>query len=205
MNQKAFANILLIVLVVILAGVLGYVTLVKKSVPAEQSQSNNSQNTQPTTSPPSNNTVSKNPPANISQLTKTQVLNGYDQCGIQFKEGEISIGWDKYQQLEQTCSAAVSGASLSENTIVFADLDRDGIMEAIAPVRIVRVSSGGALYVFKNVNGTAHVVDGVVIGKENINIVSVNKDTIVGKTGGGMGYTPTTQTYKFVSGKLIKQ
>ncbi len=44
-NQKGFANIVLIVLVVILAGALGYVTLVKKTAPTEQSQTNNSQNT----------------------------------------------------------------------------------------------------------------------------------------------------------------
>ena len=31
-NQKGFANILLIILVVVLAGALGYVTLVKKPV-----------------------------------------------------------------------------------------------------------------------------------------------------------------------------
>jgi len=51
MNQKGFLNIVLIVLVFILAGTLGYLTLVKKSTPTEQSQSNNSPSTQPTTSP----------------------------------------------------------------------------------------------------------------------------------------------------------
>src|SRR3989338_7537737 len=176
MNQKGFANIVLIILVVVLAGALGYVMLVKKPASVEQPQTNNLQNSQSTTPPPSNNAVVQNPPANISQLTKAQVLNGYDQCGIQFSNGEISIGYDKYTQLEQTCSAAVSGASIC-----------------------------GALYVFKNINGTARVVDSVIIGKENIKIVSVNKDVIVGKTDGAMGYTSTTKIYKFVNGKLIAQ
>jgi len=62
-NQKGFANIVLIVLVVMLAGALGYVTLVKKPAPVEQSQTNNLQNTEPTTPPPANNSVSQNPPA----------------------------------------------------------------------------------------------------------------------------------------------
>ncbi len=46
MNRKRFANIILIVLVVILAGALGYVTLVKKPASTEQLQPNSSQNTQ---------------------------------------------------------------------------------------------------------------------------------------------------------------
>lgn len=58
--KKGFANIVLIVLVVILVGALGYVTLVKKSAPAEQLQSNNSQNTQTTTSPPGQQTNKEN-------------------------------------------------------------------------------------------------------------------------------------------------
>lgn len=141
----------------------------------------------------------------ISQLTKELVLNGYDQCGVQFSNGDISIGDKKYTELEKTCSAANAGVFISADTIVFADLDGDGILEALVPARIVRASSGGALLVFKNVNGTARVIDSAIIGKENIKIVSVNKDTIVGKTDGAMNYTPTTQTYKFVNGKLIKQ
>lgn len=39
-SQKGFASAILIALVVILAGALGYVTLVKKSVPVEQQQTN---------------------------------------------------------------------------------------------------------------------------------------------------------------------
>ena len=48
MNKKGFANIVLIILVVVLAGVLGYVTLVKKPAPVEQPQTSSSQNTQAT-------------------------------------------------------------------------------------------------------------------------------------------------------------
>lgn len=59
-NQKGFVNIALVVLVIVLAGALGYVTLLKKPVPVEQSQSNNSQNTEPTTPP-----EIKNSPATV--------------------------------------------------------------------------------------------------------------------------------------------
>jgi len=64
MNQNKFANIILIVLVIVFAGALGYVTLVRKPAPVEQSQINNLQNTQTTTPPPSDNTGSQNLPAN---------------------------------------------------------------------------------------------------------------------------------------------
>ncbi|OHA19510.1 MAG: hypothetical protein A3C08_01965 [Candidatus Taylorbacteria bacterium RIFCSPHIGHO2_02_FULL_47_18] len=73
-NQKGFANIALIVLVVILAGALGYVTLVKKPAPVEQSQINNLQNTEPSTPPPANNPVSQNPPTMQSPVTPSQSL-----------------------------------------------------------------------------------------------------------------------------------
>ena len=51
MNKKGFANIVLIILVVVLAGALGYVALIKKTAPVEQPQSTNSQNTQVTQPP----------------------------------------------------------------------------------------------------------------------------------------------------------
>ncbi len=67
MNQRGFANIVLIVLVVILAGALGYVTLVKKPAPTEQSQTN--------TPPPTNNTTSQNPPVTPSQSLPTTCVD----------------------------------------------------------------------------------------------------------------------------------
>lgn len=61
MNQKGFANIILIVLVIILIGVVGYLTLIKKSTtqptPSDQTQVQNNTSSQPAT----NNEVS-NPP-----------------------------------------------------------------------------------------------------------------------------------------------
>jgi len=55
MNQKGFANIVLIILVVVLAGALGYVTLVKKYTPTSNEQLINpvrdEQQNQPTTKP----------------------------------------------------------------------------------------------------------------------------------------------------------
>ncbi|TSC72959.1 MAG: hypothetical protein G01um101470_236 [Parcubacteria group bacterium Gr01-1014_70] len=54
MNQKGFANIVLIVLVVLLAGALGYVTFVKKS----SEQPSQSQVTPPTVTPPSKPSIS---------------------------------------------------------------------------------------------------------------------------------------------------
>ncbi|MDP1689455.1 MAG: hypothetical protein Q8L47_05020 [bacterium] len=147
-----------------------------------------------------------------AQLTKEQVLNGFDQCGIQFKNGQISWNMDEYQKWElarykegkETCSP---NASLSEknNEFIFSDLDGDGINEVLVPARVVAASSGGVLYVFKNVNSVAKVINTISFGKNNGLVVSVNKDIVVVQIDGAMGYTPKKETYKFVSGKLIKQ
>lgn len=53
MNQKGFANIILIVLVVVLAGALGYFIITKKSEPVSQQQTQNSQNQIPSQNLPS--------------------------------------------------------------------------------------------------------------------------------------------------------
>jgi len=83
MNQKGFANIFLIVLVVVLVGALGYITLVKKPASIEQPQSNNLQNTQTTTPPPSNNAVSQTPPP-ASNTTGWKTYSS-DLMGIEVK------------------------------------------------------------------------------------------------------------------------
>ena len=77
MNQKGFVNILLIVLVVVLAGVLGYVTLVKKPAPTEQPQSNNSQNTQQTPPP----IVKQNPPPTQPPVVEADINLTYPNGG----------------------------------------------------------------------------------------------------------------------------
>jgi hypothetical protein len=93
-NQKGFANILLIVLVVVLVGALGYVTLVKKPVSTEQ-QTNNSQNTQQTLPPSNNNTVTQTPPPtpvaeadiNLTYPNGGEVLNVNSSVNINYKVG----------------------------------------------------------------------------------------------------------------------
>jgi len=77
MNQKGFVNILLIILVVVLAGALGYVTLVKKPAPTEQSQSNNLQNTQPTPPP----VVKQNPPPTQPPVVEADINLTYPNGG----------------------------------------------------------------------------------------------------------------------------
>lgn len=54
MNQKGFANVVLIILVVVLASALGYLILFKKSAPVGQAPNNNLQNIQPTHLPSTN-------------------------------------------------------------------------------------------------------------------------------------------------------
>jgi hypothetical protein len=85
MNQKGFANIILIIFVVVLVGALGYVTLVKKPAPVEQPQTNNnnSQNTQTITPPPSNNAVPQTPPT-VNNTTSWKTYSS-DLMGIEVK------------------------------------------------------------------------------------------------------------------------
>ena len=82
MNQKGFANIILVVLVVVLFGALGYVTLLKKPASTEQSQLNNSKNTEPTT--PSIQT----PP----QSKPDSVVNPQLELQVNFKKAGQLLG-----------------------------------------------------------------------------------------------------------------
>lgn len=66
MNQKGFANRILIVFFIVLVGALGYITLIKKSAPIEQPQH--------ITPLSISNTASQNPPANQTIATSPQSL-----------------------------------------------------------------------------------------------------------------------------------
>lgn len=152
----------------------------------------------------------------ISQLTKDQVLQGYDQCGVQFKDGEFSLSSSEYDRLDTQkdktgdasydpwrdgCDAA---SYLSTSTITFVDLDEDGKNEALVPARVIRASSGGVIYVFKNINGVAKVVDRIELGKENGTVVRTDKNTVVVTTDGTRD-VPTQITYEFINGRMVKQ
>ena len=86
MNQKGFANIILIVLVIVLAGVLGYVTLVKKSAPSTSSdQPQNTSPTQQTPPPQVNNTVIPPPQKPIDETANWQVyMNSQHDFSFRF-------------------------------------------------------------------------------------------------------------------------
>jgi len=77
-HQKGFANIVVIILAVVLAGALGYVTLVKK--PAAPEQPTTSQNTPPPVV--NNNTTPQNPPPSEIANLKTYKNDTY---GFEFK------------------------------------------------------------------------------------------------------------------------
>mgnify|MGYP001567014697 CR=1 FL=1 len=90
-NKKGFANIALVVLVVVVAGALGYVVLFKKPVSTEQL---NSQNTQPTLPTMPTNTVSNSEPS-ITILSP----NG----GESYKLGDrISVKWSSHDISSET-------------------------------------------------------------------------------------------------------
>ncbi|OHA71347.1 MAG: hypothetical protein A3D64_02475 [Candidatus Wildermuthbacteria bacterium RIFCSPHIGHO2_02_FULL_49_9] len=151
-------------------------------------------------------------PANTSQLTKEKVLNGYNQCDQQFSNGEFTYpgGLDAYRiwELERFKGGKIvcyPYSMITGNKIVLADLDGDGVLEALAPAREVYASSGGFLYVFKNINGEARIVDSVSFGKLNPEVTSVNKDIVLIQTDSRMQYPVEKLTLRFVNGKLVKQ
>lgn len=155
----------------------------------------------------------KNPPSvSIPQLTKEQVLNGYDRCGVQFKNGEFQLNEEEYNRLDAEFwqrnknnpdwwSGCDLFSQFSSGNITFADLDADGLNEALVPARAARASSGGLLYVFKNVNGVARAVDSIGFGKGNGEVVSIEGSSVVIKSDDG--FNPAqTETYTFLNGHL---
>lgn len=76
MNQKGFSRIVLVILVVVLAGTLGYATLIKKSTPLATDQSQtNSQNTQSDTS------LVFDDPVSLNTLSSQQKLETNNEPG----------------------------------------------------------------------------------------------------------------------------
>lgn len=104
-QQKGFANIVLIVLVVVLAGVVGYFVFVKKSEPVSQqptpiqSQADNSVNTptpSTTTSSPTQTKITILVPDNVTAYNKamTEYIQGGGQNPLKnwvFVKKELSI------------------------------------------------------------------------------------------------------------------
>ena len=80
MNQKGFANIMLIILVVVLAGALGYVALVKKSPEPSSVPQENTNNVNTVTPPVTTNTATSKPqltyPDAKTFLPSKATLNG---------------------------------------------------------------------------------------------------------------------------------
>ncbi|MDP3934608.1 MAG: hypothetical protein Q8Q46_00040 [Candidatus Giovannonibacteria bacterium] len=79
-SQKGFANIVLIVLVVILAGAVGYFALVKKS-PTPTSETQTSNNLSPQQTPPVNTTQTPPP----SSQTNNQGWKKYSGASLEFE------------------------------------------------------------------------------------------------------------------------
>ena len=101
-NQKGFANIILIILVVVLAGALGYITLVKKPAPTEQPQSNNSQNTQQTPPP----IVKQNPPPTQPPVVEADINLTYPNGGeVLSLDQSVNISYKVGVALKQKLSA----------------------------------------------------------------------------------------------------
>lgn len=84
-SQKGSANIILIALIVILAGVFGYVTLVKKSVSVDQQQSSTTEIKQDTTS----TTVNTSTSAQIDEIAAWQAHTN-NEIGFSLKYPQ---GW----------------------------------------------------------------------------------------------------------------
>lgn len=148
---------------------------------------------------------------------KGQVLNGFDDCGAQFHNGEFSLGWDAYEELDAKMNPPTSSymyqcnasSSFNADDIVLADLDGDRVDEAIVPARVVRASSGGVLYVFKNVAGVARVVDQIGFGKENATIISLKNSVLIAEHDEFdfklEKNVAIRETYRFVDGHFVRQ
>ena len=92
MNQKGYVNIILIVLVVILAGVVGYLTLIKKPTPPATTNQTPPTNT-PTQQTPPITSPEPTPPVNWESLISTiRTAVGPTFLGVRVEEsGSLSI------------------------------------------------------------------------------------------------------------------
>ena len=136
-------------------------------------------------------------PTAASQLTKEQVSNGYDQCGTQFENGFFNVSEEKH--------GCATYSKFDPGRILFADIDADDISEALVPVETVGPSSAsrGLLYVFKNVDGTARVIDSISFGWGNGEVMSVDKNTVVVESNDSFNLDKIlVETYQFVDGHL---
>ena len=102
MNQKGFANIILIVVIVVLVGAVGYFAFVKKMEPVvQQPTPSPTQNTQPTTPPPVTNTPPPTsevpkviPPAPVSSSVGSPITLISPNGGEKFTKGKMyKITW----------------------------------------------------------------------------------------------------------------
>lgn len=198
MNQKGFANILLIALIVVLVGVVGYLTLAKKK----------------TTPTDKTNTL-------VTQETQSSAVNNSKQktkLSLDIlKNGEYSYGGQRIKLVNGTYplkpltgeSQADYFIKLDTEHVVFGDLNNDGQEDAA----VVLVSRSGGTGTFRylvavlNQNGTPldvarqYLGDRVVINSLLIQagVISINMTPWDGGTG-----TSKTVQYKLSGNKLLE-
>ncbi len=182
MNQKGFANIALIALVVILAGVAGYFALVKKSEPVVQQ-----------TTPPPTTTQTPTPqqpsPAPINETTSWKTYTGNAQSlSFEFnlptdfslgKHQELTTNYQYYldsftsqSKINQYFSVLITPvAEIRERNRVLSD-GKDNSQEPITLGNIIAESHKYNTYLAKVVNKGETTVSGIPAIRQEITIVA---------------------------------
>jgi hypothetical protein len=197
MNQKGFANIVLIAVIIVIIGAVGYFAFVKKSEPITE---------QPT---PTNTSVSPTPATTSKQKLTLDILKNAEyssqDTGTSIK---LVNGTYPLKPLAGE-SQADYFVKLDTDNVVFGDLNNDGQEDAVV---ILISRSGGTgtfrqLAVMLNSNGNPSNVANQYLGDGTaINALTVSSGVIsVDMTSwdGGTG-TRKTVNYKLSGNKLVE-
>lgn len=135
MNQKGFANIILVVVIVVLVGAVGYFVFVKKSEPVSEQPLNNSQNTQLPSSPTSNNTSKSQIP---TPATPVEPKGGGPTDRSPLPEGTAAT-IDKKSLVSSSGNVTISGKAngVSVLGIVVNDINGYRVFTNLDPVQVV--------------------------------------------------------------------
>lgn len=217
MNKTA--SIIILVILVVLGIYIGYSFAIKTTQNNQQQKQQIASTTQPTSSQQK---------AEITQLTKDAVLNGYNQCGQQFKNGRLEA-FSSYEEYNKWLSERKAAKEAEcpfimnlRDKIILSDLDNDGLLEAVVLADScshdfdcyppTSYSSGlrlddVSLIVFKNINGVATISDEHYLcnngnGECNEGLNSVNKNNILVDFGGAHMLPPSRTIYEFINNRI---
>ncbi len=155
MNQKGFANIILVVVIIILVGIVSYFSFVKKSKPVVQ---------QPTPTPESKNSV-------LSELQRLniQVTGQEKQIELELPPILSDANWGMKKIICEEGGYNLS--AYAGKTLLFTSYPINEVWNSTEPLNVWIVTSGDKIVcVYKTVGENSNAAPGIFSIKENPSI-----------------------------------